>query len=110
MPSLCILHCFGICVNKINDYHAAKICSINFISFVLCSVLLFANSFQEAFYTPYREVTAHGTKHTFSATGHIEERLKTLRKREPPQAKKYPPRKIIALSDAFDTASNESEG
>jgi len=51
-----------------------------------------------------------GTKQSFSATGYIEERLKTLRKKEPPQVKKYPPRKVLRLSEAMDMPPDNTEG
>ena len=56
------------------------------------------------------EVVVRGVKRTFSATGHTEERLKTLRKREPPEAKKYPPRKAVILGEVAPVPSDNSEG
>lgn len=60
---------------------------------------------QEAFYTPYREVVVGGVKKKFTPTGYIEERLKTLRKKEPLMHKKHTPRKVFKLDVTSSAAS-----
>lgn len=73
-------------------------CSIFYIK--VCIIL------QESYYTPYREVEVHGKMVKVSPSGHLEERLKTLRKIESRVNCSHPRAKKRTLTDQFDATGN----
>jgi hypothetical protein len=58
---------------------------------------------KENYYTPYREIMVRGKKTAITPHGHIEERLKTVRKHEGVRAREPRCRKRIAEIE-IDTA------